>query len=81
VRFAARLIATRRQLGGYRHTTVGKLVRSSVKAGKLRFSLVLNRRGRRALASRGLLRLTVRATADGPVGATVTAFGRVTLRR
>jgi plastocyanin len=59
---------------------VGRLVRTSVSAGKVSFSVALTARGKSALRRHHRLALTVKITLMPPKGATVTITRSVTLR-
>ncbi len=59
---------------------VGRLVRSAVSAGRLPFSVVLTAPGKRALARRHRLAVTVKIALTPTQGATVTVTRSVTLR-
>jgi plastocyanin len=63
------------------HVTVGRLVRSSLTAGRVSFALSLNARARRALRRHRRLALTVRIALTAPGGSTVTRTLAIVLRR
>jgi plastocyanin len=65
---------------GSKSVRVGRLLRRSVSAGKLSFSVPLSAQARRALARRHSLALTVRITLTPALGQVVTLTRAVTLR-
>jgi plastocyanin len=68
------------QTGHARPVSVGRLVRSSVSAGRQSFSVKLSASAARALRRHRSLALTVRITLTSPRGGTVTATRSVVLR-
>jgi hypothetical protein len=64
------------RVGGRR---AGRIVRRSVAAGTLRFTVRLDRRGRRSLARARALRVTLRIAVTPPGSRSQTATRRVTL--
>jgi hypothetical protein len=66
------------QLAGGRR--VGRLAKTATRAGTLRFSVGLDRRGRGRLARAGFLRLALRLAVTEPGAAPQRATRRVTLR-
>ncbi len=78
------LLAKSASLAAARRSTpvrVGRLVRSSVSAGKVSFSVALTARGKRALRRRHRLALTVKITLTPTQGATVTITRSVVAAR
>jgi hypothetical protein len=65
---------------GSRSMRVGRLVRQSVSAGKVSFSLALTAQGKRALTRRHLLAVTVKIVLTPTRGAATTVTRSVTLR-
>jgi plastocyanin len=63
-----------------KQVTVGRLVRNSVSAGKLSFSVALNARGKSALRHHHRLALTVKITLTPPMGKEVQITRSVVLR-
>jgi plastocyanin len=77
------LLAKRASLAKTRHSgavRVGRLVRASVSAGKVSFSVALTAAGKRTLARKRRLALTVKITLTPPQGTTVSITRSVTLR-
>jgi hypothetical protein len=80
--FAAELLSSPSQVRGAKLAVVGKTVKLSVRAGKLSFSVKLNKKGRAALKKRHKLKLTLLAVVVPPgPGSAAEVHKKVTLRR
>ncbi len=73
------LLSKQRGLGS-KSVRIGRLIRQQIAAGKLSFSVALTAQGKRALAHRHSLPLTVKLTLTPGQGAVVTVTRSVTLR-
>jgi plastocyanin len=76
----ARLLASAGAAKSHKSVVLGRLLRNGLAAGKLQFSVSLNRAGKRALRRRHRLSLTLRVTVTAPSGTKAALSRHVTLR-